>query len=205
MNPKIEKLNQLRVQSQMGGGEKRIARQKARGKMTARERVDLLLDKGSFRELDAFAVHRERNFDMDKQKYMGDSVITGWGTVDGRLVYVFSQDFTVFGGSLSGVHAEKVCKIMEMAMRNGAPIIGINDSGGAAFRKVWSVSVVMPTSSCAIPSLLALSPKSAPSWGLALAALCIPRPSLTSFSWLKRPAICSSPAPMSSKPSPAKM
>ncbi len=132
---KIEKLNQLRAQSQLGGGEKRIARQKAKGKMTARERIDLLLDRGSFHELDAFMVHRERKFGMDKQKILGDSVITGWGTIDGRLVYVFSQDFTVFGGSLSGVHAEKVVKIMDMAMRNGAPIIGINDSGGARIQE----------------------------------------------------------------------
>lgn len=103
--------------------------------MTARERIDLLLDKGSFREIDAFVTHRERNFGMDKQKFLGDSVVTGWGTVDGRLVYVFSQDFTVFGGSLSQVHAEKICKIMDMAMRNGAPVIGLNDSGGARIQE----------------------------------------------------------------------
>jgi propionyl-CoA carboxylase beta chain len=95
----------------------------------------LLLDKGSFREVDALVVHRETNFGMDKKKFMGDSVVTGWGTIDGRLVYVFSQDFTVFGGSLSGVHAEKICKIMDMAMRNGAPVIGINDSGGARIQE----------------------------------------------------------------------
>ena len=103
--------------------------------MTARERIDLLLDKGSFREIDAFVTHRERNFGMDKQKFLGDSVVTGWGTVDGRLVYIFSQDFTVFGGSLSQVHAEKICKIMDMAMRNGAPVIGLNDSGGARIQE----------------------------------------------------------------------
>jgi acetyl-CoA carboxylase carboxyltransferase component len=103
--------------------------------MTARERIDLLLDKGSFREIDAFVMHRETNFDMMDNRILGDSVVTGWGTIDGRLVYVFSQDFTVFGGSLSQVHAEKVCKIMEMAMRNGAPVIGINDSGGARIQE----------------------------------------------------------------------
>jgi acetyl-CoA carboxylase carboxyltransferase component len=134
-NPKIEKLHQLRIESKMGGGEQRIARQRAKGKMTAHERIEVLLDKGSFRELDPFAVHRERNFGMDKQRVPGDSVVTGWGTIDGRLVYVFSQDFTVFGGSLSGVHAEKICKVMDMAMRNGAPIIGINDSGGARIQE----------------------------------------------------------------------
>ncbi len=132
---KIEKLNQLRAQSHAGGGEKRIAQQKAKGKMTAHERIELLLDRGSFHELDAFIMHRERNFGMDKQKIPGDSVVTGWGTIDGRLVYVFSQDFTVFGGSLSGVHAEKIVKIMDMAMRNGAPVIGINDSGGARIQE----------------------------------------------------------------------
>ncbi|MBK8988092.1 MAG: acyl-CoA carboxylase subunit beta [Chloroflexi bacterium] len=134
-DPKIEKLNELRAQSQLGGGEKRIAQHKAKGKLTARERIELLLDRGSFHEVDAFAIHRERNFSMDKQQYLGDSVVTGWGTIDGRLVYVFSQDFTVFGGSLSGVHAEKVCKIMDMAMKNGAPVIGINDSGGARIQE----------------------------------------------------------------------
>ncbi len=134
-NPKIEKLNQLRLESKLGGGEERIARHRAKGKMTAHERIEVLLDKGSFRELDPFAVHRERNFGMDKQRVPGDSVVTGWGTIDGRLVYVFSQDFTVFGGSLSGIHAEKICKVMDMAIRNGAPIVGINDSGGARIQE----------------------------------------------------------------------
>lgn len=135
VNPNIEELRQLRAQAQLGGGEERITKQKSAGKMTARERIDLLLDKGSFREIDAFVMHRETNFDMMDNRILGDSVVTGWGTIDGRLVYVFSQDFTVFGGSLSQVHAEKVCKIMEMAMRNGAPVIGINDSGGARIQE----------------------------------------------------------------------
>jgi acetyl-CoA carboxylase carboxyltransferase component len=135
MDPKIEKLHQLRKLSKSGGGEERIAQQRAKGKLTAYERIDLLLDKGSFREVDIFVTHREHNFGMDKKKHLGDSVVTGWGTIDGRLVYIFSQDFTVFGGSLSGVHAEKICKIMDMAMRNGAPMIGINDSGGARIQE----------------------------------------------------------------------
>jgi acetyl-CoA carboxylase carboxyltransferase component len=135
MDSKTEHLRKLREQSQEGGGAARIAQHKAKGKLTARERVELLLDKASFHEIDAFVVHRERNFGMDEKKYLGDSVITGWGTIDGRLVYVFSQDFTVFGGSLSQVHAEKICKIMDMAMRNGAPVIGINDSGGARIQE----------------------------------------------------------------------
>jgi acetyl-CoA carboxylase carboxyltransferase component len=134
-NPSIEKLRQLRAESQQGGGEARIKKQRDAGKMTARERIDLLLDRGSFHEIDAFATHRETNFGMDKQTYLGDSVITGWGTVDGRLVYVFSQDFTIFGGSLGEIHAAKICKIMDMAMRNGAPLIGINDSGGARIQE----------------------------------------------------------------------
>jgi acetyl-CoA carboxylase carboxyltransferase component len=134
-NPNVEELRQLRAKSQLGGGDERIAKQKSAGKMTARERIDLLLDKGSFREIDAFVLHRETNLDMMENRILGDSVVTGWGTIDGRLVYVFSQDFTVFGGSLSQVHAEKVCKIMDMAMRNGAPVIGINDSGGARIQE----------------------------------------------------------------------
>jgi len=134
-DPKIEQLRELRKESQQGGGPARIKRQREKGKLTARERIDLLLDKGSFREIDAFVEHRETNFDMDEKVYLGDSVVTGWGTIDGRLVYVFSQDFTVFGGSLSKVHAEKVCKIMDMAMKNGAPVIGINDSGGARIQE----------------------------------------------------------------------
>lgn len=131
----IAKLQQLRQQSHEGGGADRIAKHHAQGKMTARERIEVLLDPGSFHEIDAFVVHRETNFGMDKKKYLGDSVITGWGTIEGRLVYVYSQDFTVFGGSLSQVHAEKICKIMDMAVKNGAPVIGINDSGGARIQE----------------------------------------------------------------------
>ena len=132
---KIQKLNDLKVQSRLGGGEARIDAQHKKGRLTARERLDLLLDKGSFREMDPFVVHRTHDFGLDEQKFMSDSVVTGWGTVDGRLVYVYSQDFTVFGGSLGEVHAEKICKIMDMAMKNGAPIIGLNDSGGARIQE----------------------------------------------------------------------
>lgn len=131
----IEKLQQLRNQSREGGGVDRIAKHHAQGKMTARERIEVLLDPGSFHEIDAFVVHRETNFGMDQKKFLGDSVITGWGTIEGRLVYVYSQDFTVFGGSLSQVHAEKICKIMDMAVKNGAPVVGINDSGGARIQE----------------------------------------------------------------------
>jgi propionyl-CoA carboxylase beta chain len=132
---KTRHLRDLKAKTRLGGGTERIEAQYKRGRLTARERVDLLLDKGSFREVDAFVVHRTHDFGLDAQKYLADSVITGWGTVEGRLVYVFSQDFTVFGGSLGEVHAEKVCKIMDMALKNGAPVIGLNDSGGARIQE----------------------------------------------------------------------
>ena len=134
-NSKIQHLHDLKAQSLQGGGQERIEAQHQRGRLTARERLDLLLDRGSFREVDAFVVHRTSDFGLDQQKYLGDSVVTGWGTINGRLVYVFSQDFTVFGGSLGEVHSEKICKIMDMAMKNGAPMIGLNDSGGARIQE----------------------------------------------------------------------
>jgi propionyl-CoA carboxylase beta chain len=132
---KTKELRDLKAKSRQGGGEERVQAQHARGRMTARERIDVLLDKGSFREVDAFVVHRTNDFGLDQQKYLGDSVVTGWGTIDGRLVYTFSQDFTVFGGSLGESHAEKICKILDMAMKNGAPVIGLNDSGGARIQE----------------------------------------------------------------------
>ncbi len=134
-HPNIDHLRQLRQQARLGGGQERIDAQHAKGKMTARERAEALLDKGSFRELDMFVEHRTTDFGMADKKVLSDSVVTGWGTIDGRLVYVFSQDFTVFGGSLGKVHAEKVCKIMDLAMKNGAPVIGLNDSGGARIQE----------------------------------------------------------------------
>ncbi len=135
VDPKIQQLRELRAQGRLGGGAERIEAQHLRGRLTARERLDLLLDKGSFREVDAFVVHRTHDFGLDQQKFLGDSVITGWGTINGRLTYVFSQDFTVFGGSLGEAHAEKICKIMDMAVKNGAPVIGLNDSGGARIQE----------------------------------------------------------------------
>ena len=131
----IQMLREHKTRSRLGGGQERIDAQHKKGRLTARERIDLLLDKGSFRELDAFVQHRTHDFKLDGQKFMSDSVVTGWGTIEGRLVYVFSQDFTVFGGSLGEVHAEKICKIMDMAMKNGAPVIGLNDSGGARIQE----------------------------------------------------------------------
>ncbi len=134
-DPKIEHLRKLREQARLGGGPERIAKQHAKGKLTARERIELLLDRGSFRELDMFVTHRTTDFGLDKQRFLGDGVVTGYGTINGRLVYVFSQDFTVLGGSLGEAHAQKICKIMDLAMKNGAPVIGINDSGGARIQE----------------------------------------------------------------------
>ncbi len=131
----LEQLADRRQQAWSGGGEKRIAAQHAKGKLTARERIEVLLDEGSFEEFDMYVAHRAVDFGMAEQKYPGDGVVTGWGTINGRLVYVFSQDFTVLGGSLSETHAQKICKIMDMAVRNGAPVIGLNDSGGARIQE----------------------------------------------------------------------
>ncbi|HRJ59926.1 MAG TPA: acyl-CoA carboxylase subunit beta [Azospirillaceae bacterium] len=131
----LAKLEAKRQGARLGGGEKRIAAQHAKGKLTARERIELLLDEGSFEEMDMFVEHRCIDFGMEDQKVPGDGVVTGYGTVNGRLIYVFSQDFTVFGGSLSEAHAEKICKVMDQAMKVGAPVIGLNDSGGARIQE----------------------------------------------------------------------
>ena len=131
----LQELEKRRKAARQGGGQKRIDAQHSKGKLTARERIDLLLDEDSFEEFDMFVAHRCTDFGMDKQHPSGDGVVTGWGTINGRMVYVFSQDFTVFGGSLSETHAQKICKIMDMAMQNGAPVIGLNDSGGARIQE----------------------------------------------------------------------
>ncbi len=128
-------LEEKRAASQIGGGEKRIEAQHKRGKLTARERLTLLLDEDSFQEIGALVTHRSNDFGLDKQRILGDGVVTGYGTIEGRLVYVFSQDFTVFGGSLSETHAQKICRVMDLAMENGAPVIGLNDSGGARIQE----------------------------------------------------------------------
>ena len=132
---RVKELIDLRVQARLGGGEKAIAKQHEKGKYTARERIAMLLDEGSFEELDMFVKHRCTNFGQEKKTFLGDGVVTGYGTIDGRLVYVFAQDFTVFGGSLSETMALKICKVMDMAMKNGAPCIGLNDSGGARIQE----------------------------------------------------------------------
>ncbi|TQV70639.1 acyl-CoA carboxylase subunit beta [Denitrobaculum tricleocarpae] len=131
----LEQLEERRVQARLGGGQRRIDAQHAKGKLTARERIEVLLDEGSFEEYDMYKTHRCVDFGMDKVEVPGDGVVTGWGTINGRPVYVFSQDFTVLGGSLSETHAEKICKVMDLAVQNGAPIIGLNDSGGARIQE----------------------------------------------------------------------
>lgn len=135
MNDKLDILNQKIEEAKLGGGQKRIDAQHKKGKLTARERIHFLLDEGSFEEIGMFVTHRSNDFGLEKEKYLGDGVITGYGTINGRLTYVFSQDFTVFGGSLSETFAEKICKVMDLAMKNGAPLIGLNDSGGARIQE----------------------------------------------------------------------
>jgi len=135
VDEKIKRLRELSGQAKLGGGQKRIEDQHAKGKLTARERIELLLDPGSFNELDQFVVHQCTEFGMQDRKFLGDGVVTGYGTIDRRLVYVFSQDFTVFGGSLGEMFAKKVCKLMDLALKTGAPVIGLNDSGGARIQE----------------------------------------------------------------------
>ena len=131
----IKELEKRRAEARAGGGAARIAAQHAKGKLTARERIDVLLDAGSFEEYDMFVTHRSTEFGMEQQKIPGDGVVIGWGTINGRMVCVFAQDFTVLGGSLSETHAQKICKIMDMAVKTGAPVIGLNDSGGARIQE----------------------------------------------------------------------
>src|SRR5512142_1423112 len=135
MHEIIEQLDAKREQARLGGGQKRIDSQHGKGKLTARERIEVLLDEGTFEEWDMFVEHRSSDFGMAEQKVPGDGVVTGHGTIHGRLVFVFSQDFTVFGGALSEAHAEKICKVMDQAMKVGAPVIGLNDSGGARIQE----------------------------------------------------------------------
>src|SRR5213592_3982268 len=135
MHDIIEQLEAKRAKARLGGGEKRIAAQHGKGKLSARERLELLLDDGTFEEWDMFVEHRSNDFGMEKNRPPGDGVVTGYGMINGRLVFVFAQDFTVFGGSLSEAHAEKICKVMDQAMKVGAPVIGLNDSGGARIQE----------------------------------------------------------------------
>lgn len=132
---RIERLRELNRAAEQGGGADRLERQRAEGKLTARERIAVLLDKDSFEEIDKFVQHRSRDFGIENQLYPGDGVVGGYGRIDGRLMYVFAQDFTVFGGSLSETNAKKICKIMDLAVKTGAPVIGLNDSGGARIQE----------------------------------------------------------------------
>src|SRR6185312_2698930 len=135
MSNKHKELNDKITEAKLGGGKARIEAQHKKGKLTARERVALLMDEGSFVEIGMFVSSRESDFGLEREKFLGDGVVTGYGTINGRLTYVFAQDFTVFGGSLSEAHAEKICRIMDLAMKNGAPVIGLNDSGGARIQE----------------------------------------------------------------------
>lgn len=135
MKKKLKELEDKIAEAKLGGGEERIKSQHKKGKLTARERIHFLLDEGSFEEIGMFVTHRSQEFGLEKQKFLGDGVVTGYGTISGRMVYVFAQDFTVFGGSLAEAHAEKICRIMDLAMQNGAPVIGLNDSGGARIQE----------------------------------------------------------------------
>ena len=135
MNKKTKELTRRQDLANLGGGQDRIDQQHAKGKLTARERIRLLFDDHSFEEIGMMVVHRTTEFGMDQQQFYGDGVVTGYGTIDGRLVYAYAQDFTVFGGALSETHAEKICKIMDLAVENGVPLIGLNDSGGARIQE----------------------------------------------------------------------
>ena len=191
---RIADLEALREGRLGGGGSERVARQHAEGKRTAHERIALLLDPGSFLELDPFVVHRCRDFGMEKTSIPGDGVVCGAGTIEGRAVYVFAQDFTVFGGSLSESNAEKICKVMDLAMKVGAPIIGLNDSGGARIQEgVVSLWGYTQTSFCATLSPAASSRRSVASWAPVQGVRSIVRPSPISTSWSRTHLTCSSP------------
>jgi propionyl-CoA carboxylase beta chain len=175
MATRLEELESRRAAAQLGGGEARIAAQHKKGRLTARERLSVLLDAGSFEEYDMFVEHNCSDFGMETQKVPGDGVVTGSGTINGRLVFVFAQDFTVFGGSLSERHAQKICKIMDMALKVGAPVIGLNDSGGARIQE--GVASLGGYAEVFQRNVLAsgVIPRSASSWAHARAARSIRR------------------------------
>lgn len=190
---KLDDLQQRRSVIEQGGGAEKIKKQHSSGKKTARERLAMLFDEGSFVEIDAFVTHRCTEFDMAKTNAPGEGVVTGYGTVDGRLVYAYAQDFTVIGGSLGEMHAAKICKVMDMAMKMGAPSLVSTTPAAQEFRRALTRSRASETSSTATPSPLVSFPKSLLFWGRVPAARCIHRPSVTLFSWLTKPARCSLP------------
>ena len=161
---KIEQLREKNRVAQLGGGEKRIAAQHQKGKLTARERIDILVDTGTFEEIDRFVLHEKTDFGLDRSRFPGDGVVTGYGKIDGRPVYLYSQDFTVLGGSLSLTQARKICKIMDMAKKSGVPIIALNDSGGARIQEGVDSLAGYGRSSCGMCSVPALSPRLRPLW-----------------------------------------
>ena len=171
----IEELEKRRANARLGGGQARIDAQHSKGKLTARERIDLLMDENSFEEFDMYIEHRCTDFGMEKTKIPGDGVVTGWGTINGRIVYVFAKDFTVFGGSLSETHAAKMTKIQDMALQNRAPIIGLFDAAARAFRKASRRLAATARCSCATCWRPASSRRSRSSWGRAPAATSIRR------------------------------
>jgi hypothetical protein len=183
LQDRFEELHRRNEAAELGGGVERIERQHKTGKKTARERLELLLDKGSFAEVDRLVVHQSQDFGMEAQRIPGDGVVTGSGRIHGRPLFVFAQDFTVFGGSLSEAYARKICKIMDLAMKTGVPVIGLNDSGGARIQE--------PTSSCATRSPRGWCRRSRPSWAPARAAPCTRPPSPISSSWSSIPRTCS--------------
>ena len=171
----LARLDARRERARLGGGQERIAAQHAKGKLTARERIELLLDHDSFEEFDMFVEHRCTDFGMEATKIPGDGVVTGWGTVNGRTVYVFAKDFTVFGGSLCEAHAGKITKIQDMALKNRAPIVGLFDAGAPASRRAWRRSAAMAKCSSAMCSPPASFRRSRSSWARAPAATSIRR------------------------------
>ena len=196
----IEKLRQKKALIRAGGGQKGIDTQHSKGKLTARERLNLLFDEGTFVEMDAFVRHRCTNFGMEKVEAPGDGVVTGYGKIDGRTVYAFAQDFTVLGGSLGEYHAEKIVKVQDAALRNGCPIVGLFDSGGARIQEGVNSSPVSARYSTATRSHQASFPRFPQSWGPARAARSIRRQLPTLYIWWTRLPTCILPVPMLSRP-----
>ena len=194
---RLDDLHHRQAQAEVGGGEQRVAQQHKKGKLTARERLDLLLDPDSFTELDRFVTHRATDFGMAANRPLGDGVVTGWGRIDGRLVYVFSQDFTVIGGSLSETNAAKICKVMDLAVRNGAPIVGLNDSGGARIQE--GVASLGGYADIFLRNTLAsgVVPQISAVLGPCAGGRCTHRRSRISSSWCVASATCTSPVPTS--------
>ena len=203
-NERLAELRKLRERGREGGGEKRVEQQHAKGKLTARERVDLFLDEGSFKEIDPFVTQWSTGPGKDGDLHPGDAVVAGYGTVHGRLVYLYSQDFTVYGGSLSEAVAEKICKVMDMAMKNGAPVVGLIDSGGARIQDgvislagYGDIFLRNTMASGVVPQISVIL-------GPCAAARSILPPSRTSFSWRTATDRCTSRARTSSRPPPAR-